>query len=76
MKNNGLMFQGGDNNVAPRNNGLMMNGNMNGNVEKEEKRTFTNSKKIKIEDPVLDPNVPTASNNKAAVTKVSLSTWD
>jgi len=50
MKNNGLMMQG-DGNV---NGGLMMNGNMNLNTnfneKKEEKRAFTNSKKIKIEE--------------------------
>jgi len=59
-----------------RNNGLMMKENMDLG-HKEEKRTFTNSKKVAAPlEPELDPNVPTASKNKACETKVTLSTWD
>merc|ERR1712019_333400 len=55
-----------------RNNGLMMQGDSNGHVEQEEKRTFTNSKKANaVIEPVLDPNVPTASKDKAVEVKVT-----
>lgn len=59
-----------------RNNGLMIS-ESNGHANQEEKRTFTNSKKANaVIEPVLDPNVPTATKNKGAETKVSLKTWD
>jgi len=63
-----------------KNNGLFKaNEGQNGELlDKEEKRTFTNSKKVKKEnvEPVLDPNVPTVTKDQAIVTKVNLSTWD
>lgn len=64
-------------NAGLRNNGLQMMGDSNGNVEQEEKRTFTNTKKVnKIVEPEQDPNVPTASKSKGAETKVTLKTWE
>lgn len=62
-----------------KNNGLFKaNEGQNGELDKEEKRTFTNSKKVKKEnvEPVLDPNVPTVTKDQAIVAKVNLSTWD
>jgi len=62
-----------------KNNGLMMTGDSNGytNNSQEEKRTFTNSKKVNaFIEPQLDPNVPTATKAKGAETKVTLSTWE
>jgi len=59
-----------------RNNGLMMQ-DSNGHTEHEEKRVFTNSKKANaVIEPVLDPNVPTATKTKGAEIKVTMKTWD
>jgi len=65
-------------NTGLRNNGLMMSGDSNGHVnQQEEKRTFTNTKKANaVIEPVLDPNVPTATKTQGAETKVTLKTWE
>jgi len=49
----------------------------NGNTEEEEKRTFTNSKKVNaIPEPELDPNVPTVTKDKRVVAQVTAKGWD
>jgi len=47
----------------------------NGNTEEEEKRTFTNSKKV-IPEQKLDPNVPTVTRDTRVVAKVTAKEWD
>lgn len=47
----------------------------NGSTEEEEKRTFTNSKKV-IPEQKLDPNVPTVTKDKRVVAHVSAKGWD
>jgi len=64
-----------------KNNGLMMTGDQNGvgmiHTSNEEKKSFTNTKKIKlIQEPALDPTIPTVTKQHAVEAKVSVATWD
>jgi len=49
----------------------------NGSTEEDEKRIFTNSKKVQaIPQPVLDPNVPTVTRDRKIVAQVNAKGWD
>jgi len=66
FKNNGLMMMAGDQNSVGQ-----------GNAFNEEKKSFTNTKKIRvIQEPELDPTIPTVTKQNAVEAKVSVATWD